>query len=303
MTGWAGEVCTSTGYFTWFAGASEQRRGLPEPGALTPADVIRHRRLLAQDALGPFSSLRGAPLRSEEATVVVLGFRQRRRLRDLREECVRPCALADLRKSVGVEAGGALIVVLRVTLGDVLEVGGRGGVVVQRDLAESSSMAKASIERIREDAVSTTSAGESGRRGRRASYCRPMGCRESRLRAPLSAFGGENLNAPFEAGRRRERPLWRCRPARRELPHQDDKEPVCVGPSPHKMQDRNRLQEEPVGVEKAEHTGARYSKAARRYAESLNVGRRSAFPVSSVAAQLVRTSTSNSTNETRSEQL
>src|ERR1051326_8558542 len=75
---------------------SEQRVRFSKPRPFPPPDVIGHRRLLAENALGPFSCVRDAASVGEEARVVVLHFGQRRQLRHLGEERVRLLALAEV---------------------------------------------------------------------------------------------------------------------------------------------------------------------------------------------------------------
>src|SRR4029453_1604627 len=90
----------------------KQRGGLSKPGAFPPPDVVGHRRLLAKDAPGPFTGFFRPAFGCQQARVVVLSLRERRRFGDGREERGRLLALTGSGERMGAQAGGALEVVL-----------------------------------------------------------------------------------------------------------------------------------------------------------------------------------------------
>ena len=98
--------------------------------------LIRHGRLLAKDALPPLASLVVAARLGQKTRVVVLGLRQSGRARDIGEHRRRFVPLADLGERMRVQAGGALVVILRISRGHLVEVGDSGLEIAQRQRRE-----------------------------------------------------------------------------------------------------------------------------------------------------------------------
>src|SRR5207247_8114322 len=123
--------------------ALEQRARFSKPRTLSAAKIRGHRGLLGEHTLSPLASLARSLLIRQETRVVVLRLGQGRDLRHLRKQRARSLALADFPERMRKEPRCAVVVVLRVALDDLVEVGGGGRKVAEGDLGDP-----AAVERI-----------------------------------------------------------------------------------------------------------------------------------------------------------
>ena len=211
---------------------------------------------------GPFASLDGPACRRQKGRVVVLSLREGRRLRHVGEERLRLVVLTDPGKGMRAQSCGALVVVFRIARDHLVEIGGGGPIVVQRQRAQGAAVERIDRVRHRDHAIETFArlrdllvveiqiAELFVVADRRIVDDQPfqgldaLAAREDLVGAVQEAGVGKDLDE--DVGQRAE-----------AAADQDDPEPEGVRPAAHEVQNRDGLQEDAVGIEEPEHSGAR----------------------------------------------